>query len=396
MINRIKKYDLCLGCGLCESVLGNKKCELILNEKGFYVPTMYSQLTKQENRLIKSLCPGIHVESSMNNGPWGSILQINEAWSTNEAIRFKAASGGVITSLAIFLLENKCVDAILHVGVKKDSYLYNELKISRSRDEIIDNAQSRYAPALIFNSIKQILDSTNEIFAFIGKPCDIAALKNFLRLYPHYKGRVKYCFSIFCAGMPSYKATEKVWKLSGKNEEPISLRYRGEGWPGNFCAKFSDGTTFQVSYNDSWGKVLGRNLGFRCKICPDGIGMLADIAVGDSWNTKNGYPDFTESKGRSFCMIRNASGLEIFQKAVSLGYICSRDLGIDRIKELQPYQYERRKIQGFRLLPVQLITRRLLNFKGLGIYTLALKYNLNKGIRESYGTLRRLISVVNQ
>lgn len=57
-----------------------------------------------------------------------------------------------------------------------------------------------------------------------------------------------------------------------------------------------------MTYNDSWGKILGRELGFRCKICPDGIGMLADISSGDSWNTKDGYPDFTEGDGKTFVL----------------------------------------------------------------------------------------------
>lgn len=114
--------------------------------------------------------------------------------------------------------------------------------------------------------------------------------------------------------MPSYNASIKAWKLSGKEQEPVSLKYRGDGWPGYFTVKWADNTDFKLDYNESWGKVLGRELGFRCKICPDGIGMLADIAVGDSWNTKNGYPDFTEGAGKSFVMVRTALGSEYIKK----------------------------------------------------------------------------------
>jgi coenzyme F420 hydrogenase subunit beta len=395
MIDRIKKFDLCIGCGLCESIIGKQKCELALNDKGFYEPIVTSRLTKDEEKLVKVLCPGIHIETKNCEGAWGSMLEIDDAWSCDREIRHKAASGGVITSLAIFLLEQHHVDAVLQVGVKSDSYLYNEIKVSRTREEIVQNAQSRYAPALVLNRIKQILDSTNDKYVFIGKPCDIAAVKNMLSVFPQYEGRILYFLSIFCAGIPSYKATEKVWKQSGKIEEPLSLRYRGEGWPGNFCAKFPDGTDYQISYNDSWGKVLGRNLGFRCKICPDGIGMLADIAVGDSWNTKNGYPDFTESEGRCFCMIRTQRGRNIFREAIAQGYIQSEKLDINKVKEQQKYQYERRKRELFRLIPVQLLTGGLLRFKGLGIYGLAFKSNPIKGLRDSLGTWKRFKAIIN-
>ena len=313
MIDKIKKYDLCLGCGLCASVLGKEKCQMELNNKGFYEPRIHQPLSEQENKCIRRLCPGVRVETKAHSGVWGAMKSICEAWSADEVIRHKAASGGVVTSLCLYLLEHNKVDAVLQVGVRNDSYIYNELHVSRTREEILKNAQSRYAPSLTFNRIKEIMDSSNETFALVGKPCDMAAMKNFVRVFPQYKERIKYYISIFCAGMPSYNATVKAWKQSGHTDEPITLKYRGDGWPGNFKATFKDGSDYQLSYNESWGKILGKELGFRCKICPDGIGSLADIAVGDSWNTKNGYPDFTETEGRCFCMVRSTKGEELMQ-----------------------------------------------------------------------------------
>lgn len=390
MINKIVNNNLCLGCGLCSSVLGKDKCEIKLTEKGFYVPSLKATTTSQEDKTIKQICPGIHVETESHEGVWGSMKSIAEAWSADASIRHKAASGGVITSLAIYLVKSHKVDAVLQVGVRDDSYLYNELKVSRTREDILHNAQSRYAPALVFENIKQILDSSNETYAFIGKPCDMAAMQNLCRESPQYKNRIKYYLSIFCAGMPSYNATIKTWQQSGHTDEPLKLKYRGEGWPGNFKAEFADGTGYQISYNESWGKILGKNLGFRCKICPDGIGMLADIAVGDSWNTKDGYPDFTESEGRCFCMIRTDTGSELMKDAAQLGYIESKELDIKNIKYQQKYQYNRRKLTGWRVLPVQIITGGLLKFKGLGIVKQALTANIKEGINNAIGTYNRI------
>lgn len=390
MIDRIKKNNLCLGCGLCSSVLGKDKCEMALTEKGFYEPKVKQPTTAKENKIVKQLCPGIHVETTPHEGVWGSMRSIAEAWSANSEIRHKAASGGVITSLAIYLVEQHKVDSILQVGVCDDSYLYNELKVSRSRGDILHNAQSRYAPALVFDKIKQILDSSAETYAFIGKPCDMAAMQNFCRKYPQYSQRIKYYLSIFCAGMPSYNATIKTWQQSGHADAPLKLKYRGEGWPGNFKAEFADGSDYQITYNESWGTVLNRHLAFRCKICPDGIGMLADIAVGDSWNTKDGYPDFTESEGRCFCMIRTNNGLSLFNEAVKNGYIESNNLSVNHIQEMQKYQYERRKLSGWRILPVQLFSGFILNFKGLSIVKQALTAQMKVGIRNMLGTIRRI------
>ena len=389
MLEKIKKYKLCVGCGLCASVLGKDSCEMALNCHGFYEPKLKKSLSVSESKLIKKICPGIHVEAKPHKGVWGSMHSICEAWSSDPIIRHKAASGGVVTSLAIYILEHHLADAVLHVGVRSDSYLYNELQISRSREDILHNSQSRYAPALVFNNIKEIFDNSVESFAFIGKPCDIAAMQNFLRQYQPYTNRVKFFISIFCAGMPSYNATIKAWKLSGHNDEPSSLKYRGDGWPGKFIASFKDGTSFELSYNESWGKILGRDVCFRCKICPDGIGMLADIAVGDSWNTSNGYPDFTEEDGRCFCMIRTSVGETLMKGAFDNGYIETKELELKEIKNKQAYQFKRRKLEGWRLVPIQLLTGRILSFKGLSITRQALTADFKKGIRNMKGTYNR-------
>lgn len=389
MIEKIKKHHLCVGCGLCASVLETEKCKMRLNANGFYEPVVMKPLLPSEAQMVKRLCPGVHVESDGHHGVWGHMLSICEAWASDTDVRHRAASGGVVTSLAVCVLEHQLVDAVLQVGVRNDSYLYNELQISRTKEDVLRNAQSRYAPALTLYRIKDIFDCSTDSFAFIGKPCDIAAMKNLEREFPQYAGRVKYYISIFCAGMPSYNATVKAWQQSGHTDEPVSLKYRGDGWPGNFVATFKDGTSFQLSYNESWGNILGKHVGFRCKICPDGIGMLADIAIGDSWNTKDGYPDFTECDGRCFCMVRTSAGDSLMKVAHANGYIEKKALEIKNIKQQQTYQFKRRQLEGWRLVPVQLMTGGMLHFKGLSIWRQALSANLKVGIRNMRGTYKR-------
>ena len=119
--------------------------------------------------------------------------------------------------------------------------------------------------------------------------------------------------------------------------------------------------------------------------------MLSDVAVGDSWNTKDGYPDFTESEGRCFCMIRTDTGASLFTEAVKAGYIEKQDLDINRIQEMQAYQFERRKLSGWRILPVQLTSGFILKFKGLSITKQALTANLKKGLSNTKGTFKRII-----
>ena len=388
-IKRLIDYNLCLGCGLCQSIYPSK-CEILLDKDGFYKPVFRENLTYREDKHISELCPAIQIRGNKHSGSWGDILYLCEGWSKERDIRHKAASGGVTTSLAIYLIENKIVDGILQVGVIKNNYLLNELKQSSSRDDIIQNAQSRYAPAALFKNILEILESNNKTYAFIGKPCDIAAIKNITTKYPEYQHKIKYCISIFCAGMPSYNATIKAWRQSDYNDAPVKLKYRGDGWPGLFKAEWKDGRSFTLNYNESWGKILGRELGLRCKMCPDGIGMLADISIGDSWSTKDGFPDFSEQEGRCFVIARTEKGKDLIKMASSDNYIEEQPLALDSIAKSQPYQAQRRKLTLWRLIPLQIKTRFLLRFKNLNIIRLGFKADLISAFKTLIGSTRRV------
>lgn len=388
-VEDILEAGLCLGCGLCETIAGREKCEMVISEAGFYRPHFKEAISKEENQLIVSSCPGVSVEGDGHTGIWGNVLDVTESWSTDPVLRKKSATGGVISALAIYLLESRKVDAILQVGLKEGNWLHNELLVSRNKEDVFRNAQSRYAPALVFDKIKDILDAGSEVFGFIGKPCDIAGIKNFITLHPQYQDRVKYTLAIFCAGIPSYNATATLVANAEKDIDPISLKYRGDGWPGEFEARFPDGQSFKTSYNDSWGKVLGRTLGIRCKICPDGIGLLADISTGDSWNTKDGYPDFTDADGRNFCLIRTNDGKELYDAAVSSNYITSREMEVGDIKNIHRYQYNRRIFSSWRILAMQILTKRLIKYRGIGLSSIILKISPVRGLKEFVGTLKR-------
>lgn len=121
--------------------------------------------------------------------------------------------------------------------------------------------------------------------------------------------------------------------------------------------------------------------------------MLADIAVGDSWNTKDGYPDFTESDGKCFCMIRTDKGQEIMNAARKNGYVDVVEMDINRIQEQQSYQYNRRKLEGWRLLPVQILSFGILNFKGLGIWRQAITADFITGAKNMIGTFKRMVKI---
>ncbi len=393
-VSKIINNGLCLGCGLCEAI--DRESMMQISKDGFYRPVPVPS-DKESVSIINHVCPGIYVDArgGENTSVWGNVEEVCNAWSSDPDIRRNQSSGGALSALAIYLLESHKVDGILHVRNIQGDYLHNELHVSRNKQEVLLGSASRYAPANVFSSIFDILNACkDETFCFIGKPCDVAAVRNILREFPQYSRQIIYCLSIFCAGMPSYNATQKTISAFGNTDKkPVSIKYRGDGWPGYFTVQYSDGTKNRMTYNESWGKILGRDLGYRCKICPDGIGLLADISAGDSWNTKDGYPDFTESEGKNFLFVRTKEGVQLLNEAHEAGCLCTEVLDVEKIKEMQQYQYNRRRLVGWRILAVKMLTYGMLKFNGLGLTRMSMSVGVLRGLREIAGTVKRFRAV---
>lgn len=334
MDKKIQEY--CIGCGLCQS-LG--KAKLNCNQKGYLYPV------DGDVKWLRSVCPagGTQCTSMDFNHIWGRAEAVYYGYSTDAALRKKASSGGALTEIAAYLLENKKVDAILHTCASSKNPTETEICISTSRDELVSRCGSRYAISHPLSSIS-ILDA-NKKYAFIGKPCDVTALKNFQKMNPGIAEMIPITMSFFCAGLPSIDAQKKLLKEMGCDGRVVSLRYRGNGWPGYATATQEDGKQFQMDYNTSWGKILGRDIMKMCRFCLDGIGEMADIACCDAWYlTEDNKPDFTEAEGRNGIFCRSKLGVEIVREASTNGKLAVTEF-VDyeeKLKYMQFYQRDRR------------------------------------------------------
>ncbi len=385
-IQQTVRTSLCIGCGLCEAIGQRDGIKMRLAENGFYEPTIPDSISKEIESEIGKLCPGVNIECIDNKETFcGNVVAAYEGWSNEPEIRKKGSSGGIITALACYLLRKQQITAVLQVGVCEGDFLHNKLQVSRTEEEVMARASSRYAPALVFDHLPELLAKENEFYLFIGKPCDVMTLKKYINIHPEYQPRIKYYLSLVCAGMPSYNATQQLIREAGNPTPPVELKYRGDGWPGNFKVRFQNGEEFLRSYNDSWGKVLGRNVRFRCKICPDGIGQWADLAVGDAWHTVDGYPDFTEQEGQSFILARTPVGNGLLNEACRAGMISLQPLDIGNLRQMQPYQYLRLKSVFYRLVPAWFLSGGRLKIHRLHIP----RFNFIQGCKISAGTVYR-------
>jgi coenzyme F420 hydrogenase subunit beta len=77
----------------------------------------------------------------------GNYLNCYIGQVTDYDIRYNSASGGMVTALLIFALEEGLIDGALVTRMKKDRPLEPEPFIARNREEIIEASKSKYCPA---------------------------------------------------------------------------------------------------------------------------------------------------------------------------------------------------------------------------------------------------------
>lgn len=364
-----------------------------INAAGYLRPSFPDGLSQEDDHRIGKICPGIylrHQDPSSNHHPlWGPVVRSQVGHARDEEVRKNGSSGGVLSALALYLIESGEVDFVLQIAADPASALRNTAQTSRSRADVLRAAGSRYAPAAPLDRIGEHL-SSGQRFAVIGKPCDIAALRNLATMDPRVNAQVPYMLSFMCAGVPSVHGTHEMLKAMGISaDEVVSLRYRGDGWPGNARAVTQNGKSAEMDYPTSWGTILNRHLQFRCKICPDGTGEFADITCADAWHGENGYPDFSEREGQSLILARTAAGVDLLSRAERQGAIARHDLPIEQIASMQPYQKARKESVFGRLLAVWARQGWAPRFHQLGIVRASLRAFSVGWIKGAIGTYRR-------
>lgn len=380
-------HKFCSGCGLCHSV---ESVKLERDEKGFYKPI----LKNSDLSFCREVCPagGAILENGCE-GIWGDYIDVFYGWSTSSTIRQKASSGGVLTALCSYLLEQNLVDGVIQTVASNENIYETETVISRTPEEIKKCMGSRYSISAPLKGIRDLLNK-NERYAFVGKPCDISALRLYMEKDVGIKKQIKYLFSFFCAGMPSVHAQQNLLGALGVSElsQCRSLQYRGNGWPGDTTLTKTDGSISTMSYTDSWGRILGRDIQTYCRVCIDGIGLAADIVCGDAWYINNQEPDFSNKDGRNVIFTRTSIGDDLLKDAAHAGYIAiqSEQNILEELRFTQKYQYERRAsmasmMKAFDILHLDRPTYNRKYMKKLSKYI-----SLKMRLRRAVGTAKRI------
>ncbi len=319
---------------------------------------------------------------------WGPVIEIWEGHASDPEIRFKGASGGLLTSLSAYCLEVLGMEGVLHTAQDPEDPVRNRTRLSRTREDLMAATGSRYSPGSVCNGFG-LLGEAPGTYLFIGRPAEVAALKNGENLRPDLKSKVGAVFSFFCAEAPCTRGTlDLLGSLGLKPEALASLRYRGEGWPGHFAPvlKGKGEPALQMTYRESWS-FLQAYRPWSAHLWPDGTGELADISCGDPWymEPKN------ENPGSSLVVVRTERGREILHGAMEKGYLELRKAEPWKLIRSQEGLVKKKGAVWGRLQVMRLLGLPVPRFRKGRLFKCWAALSPEESARSILGTLRRII-----
>jgi coenzyme F420 hydrogenase subunit beta len=394
----VAAWRLCIGCGACAYACPEQKIQLIDVENRGIRPVRAVGNCGSCSVCV-SVCPGVDVprqEQTHGQGEldelaasWGPLLEIWEGFAADAAVRRDGSSGGLSTALAMFCVERLGMAGVLHIGNDDQVGYRSKSQFSKSRVELLAATGSRYAPASPCERLDLIENATAPC-VFLGKPCDVEALRKAADLREHLREKIGVAIGIFCAGTPSTAGTLDLMRSHGIAPEDVEeVRYRGRGWPGTFAVRLRSESNWRdlATYAEAWG-FLQRYRPFRCHLCPDGTSEFADISCGDPW-----YRDIDPGEpGMSLVLVRTERGRRIVQGAIEAGYITLRRVPAEVLALSQAELQKKRGAIWGRVLTMRAMGVPTPRLRGFHLFRNWRALSLSGKVRSFSGTIKRILA----
>lgn len=325
----------CSGCGLCVEICPQKCLAMEKDELGFRYAKMQDESKCVGCNLCKQVC---HINKEVN----GKILKTCVAQSKNKDEIMESTSGGVFSVLARSIIQKNGVVW----GVYMDETFTNKFVCIDKEDDLCKIRGSKYVEcddSVPANEIEKQLNS--DIFVlFSGTPCQVKALKTYLKIKRNKNINRLYTVDLFCYGIQS----PNIWKKyvdeinpSGKKLKRIAMRKKQPSWEiYSMLVEFEDGSKYErIRWKDNWLKTYSKGF-FNRIICSNCSAKTfpkeSDITLGDFWAIDNiDLPkEFKRKDGISIVIMNSEKGIELIEDVKN--EIKSIEISNDKFRSIYP------------------------------------------------------------
>ena len=306
--------DECNGCMACISVCP-RNC-ISIKDDIFNYNAVVDQTRCIKCKICEKVCPNISAPIKITPNKW---LQ---GWAKEE-IRQRASSGGIASEIVrTFILSGGYVASCLFEKGKFIFEITNDLEIAKRF------AGSKYVksnPVGIYEKVKERLKTDKVLF--VGLPCQVAALKNYITEQENL-----YTVDLICHGTPSPQILEYYLaehKADLKTLCDISFRCHNSYRLSANCQAFNPEGVDDYLLSFLSASIYTENC-YSCKYAS--FDRVSDITLGDSWGTEY----ITElAKGVSLMLIQTPKGEELIGKISAVLLAVNIDTSIEENAQLR-------------------------------------------------------------
>jgi len=324
-ITSVLNDGLCTGCGTCVGLCPDSAIEMIIDQKkGIYIPLIDEEKCNNCGICIK-VCPGHEVDFKQLNQEifgkqpddvlLGNYINCYTGYAADYDIRYNSSSGGLVTALLIYALEEGLINGALVTKMREDRPLEPLPFIARTREEIIAAAGSKYCPVPANIALKEIMNAPDgEKFAVVGLPCHIHGIRKAELLMPKLRNKIVLHLGLLCAHTDCFSQTKYILKKHKIDKNDVAkIDYRGNGWPGCMTILLKNNSLKTIHFNDYiYLHALRFFIPERCIFCADSINRFPDITLTDAWLPEIMSSDKT---GCSIIITRNETGDKLCNNA---------------------------------------------------------------------------------
>jgi len=247
----------------------------------------------------------------------GKFISCYLGHSEDKYIRWMASSGGVVTSILMFMLREKMMDGAL---VVKMEGLEPKLIIARDPKDLIESMGSKYLSVSFSTKLRDLLESEGK-YAIVGLPCHIRLIRRVMAKNKGLHKRIILLLGLFCCRVISPLGFKVLlYKLNVREHEVKEFKFRGCGWPGKLYINLKNGREISLPFFSYW-RPLYSTYFFTpksCMFCSDMMNEEADISFGDAWLPKVMKRD---RLGSSILVSRTSRAEKILEEAQKKGFI---------------------------------------------------------------------------
>ena len=310
MIDKIVDKELCTGCSLCYNICPMNAIKMKINNEGFFYPTINSLCIECE--ICKKKCPVNNARLLKNHTPKNCYAaQVKDLTELKNS-----SSGGMFSVFAKDILNDQ---GAVYGACQEQLELYH-IRVDNSND-LKKMQKSKYYQSDIhdcFAKIKNDLENNVRVL-FVGTPCQVAAIKNFIG-----NNENLYLIDILCHGVTSKKVIKKY--IESKEKEfkgkitDIFFRYKDFKtyyWENSSNVNILLDNVEKVlpNENDTFYQGFINNIFLResCYKCQFvGERRVGDVTIGDFWGFNSSSNCLEKKYGISCVLINNKKGQFLF------------------------------------------------------------------------------------